>query len=293
MHLTALASGLLWVFSMLLPASSGFASRLGLDPPALRTPESARFRLDGQVQVGPTEASLHGQGAFAQPDRFQLSLEAMGERLEQVVIGDAMYVRTPDQTRWEVVDLRETVGQASPLGPFPFAPGKEREALEALRSLTVVGDEPLAGVATRHYRGELDLLQLLGEVFGSARELREEISSFKISLDLWVGTADGYLHQIKLTVDLEPAGSSLPLSDALHADLTLAFLDFNRPVSIVAPIGPTPPAQIPAGRSQAPLRAPAQLPRTGLAPLQLAVSVSGLVLVVLGIGLRASLVARR
>jgi hypothetical protein len=260
MHLTALASGVLWVFSLLLSGNAGYASRLGLDRPPLRTPESSRFRLEGNLQAGFSATTVRGQGAFAQPDRFQLSLEVMGERLEQVVIGETMYIRTPGQTRWEIVDLREAASAAGPMGKFPFAPGHEQEALEALGGLTSVGDEQLAGVSTRHYRGELDLLELLGDVFGGARELGEQISSFKVGLDFWVGNQDGYLHQLKLTLALEPASGLGPLAEALRADLTVAFFDFNRPISIVAPVGSTPPAQLPSGTGQQPLRAPAQLP---------------------------------
>ena len=260
MQLTALTSGLLWVFSLFLSGNAGFASRLGLDTPPLRTPESARFRLEGNLQAGFTATTIRGQGAFTQPDRFQLSLEAMGERIEQVVIGETMYVRTPGQTRWVIVDLREAAEAASPTGAFPFAPGHEQEALEALRGLAPVGDEQLAGVSTRHYRGELDLLELLSDIFGSARELSEQISSFKIGLDFWIGNRDGFLHQLKLTVDLQPAGGLGPLAEALHADLTVAFFDFNRPISIVAPVGSTPPAQLPTAAGKQPLRAPAQVP---------------------------------
>jgi hypothetical protein len=293
MHLTALASGLLWVFSLLLPANSGYASRLGLDSPTLRTPDSARFRLEGNVQAGFDQVQVRGQGAFAQPNRFQLSLEAMGEHLEQVVIGETMYVRTSQQTEWEVVDLREVVEEAGPLATFPFAPGHEQEALESLRGLSTVGDEQLGGVSTRHYRGELDLLELFGNVFGGARELGEQISSFKIGIDFWIGNGDGYLHQLKLTLDLEPTGGGTPLGGALHADLTVAFFDFNRPVSIVAPIGPSLPAQVPAAGVQAPLRAPAQLPRTGQVPFELALSLSGAALLGLGLELRRRLSATR
>jgi hypothetical protein len=291
MDLTTLASGLLWVISLLLPGNAGYASRLGLDVPPLRTPDSARFQLEGNVQAGFNQTSVRGQGAFAQPDRFQLSLEAMGERLEQVVIGETMYIRTPEKTEWEVVDLREAVDQAGPLGAFPFAPGYEQEALDALGAFTSVGDELVAGISTRHYRGELDLLKLFGDLFGSARELGVQISSFKIGLDFWIGVSDGYLRQIKLRLDLDPTGLGT-LGGALQADLTVSFYDFDRPVSIVAPFGPTPPAQIPTAAGSAPLRAPAQLPRTGQMPMELALPLGGVAMLGLGLGLRRRVAAR-
>src|SRR5215211_2264496 len=97
MYVTALASGLMWVWFLIVPpGSGGYANQLGEDIAQLRQPRSVRYRLEGSLQAGGQQLPVRGQGAFVQPDRFQLSLEAAGQRFEQVVIGQTTYLRSPN-----------------------------------------------------------------------------------------------------------------------------------------------------------------------------------------------------
>ena len=290
MYLSALACGLLWVWFMLLPSTTGgFASRLAADVPQFRAPDSARFQVTGNVQAGPVQAGVRGEGAFAQPDRFRISLEAEGQRVEQIVVGETMYFRTPNDPGWQVINLGEASrpGQSVSRTGHAAVPAEAQAAVdEVLRSFTLVGVEMIDGSSTRRYHADIDLLKLAGELASDPRA-RDMIGSFGLGLDLWIGESDGYLRQLKLALDIRSSGQRGPAPDRVTGDVTVSIFDLNRPVSIVPPVGAPPvvgPAQVPG---QLPVRAPAQLPRAGSEPAEAGLPLlAGLALTLCGVGVR-------
>jgi plastocyanin len=261
--LTTLASGLLWVWFALAPASApGFADQLIDDLMQLRQPQSARFQITGQIGSGGISFPLRGSGAFAQPDRFQMALDLSGSQLEQIIVGDTLYQRTSNDPVWRT----QRVGQGTVPGPPGIAPVPStlppdaQEALgEFLNSFKLVGTEAIGDAQTRHYRGELDLLAL-SETFGGDPGSLRNYEKFSIGIELWIGIDDHFIHQLTLGMDVRDRTATAGRPGDLQATLTMTFSSFDEPVQIAAPIGqPTPPTPTPTPRP-APVQAPAQVP---------------------------------
>lgn len=271
MPLEVVASGVLWVWFLLVPPGAGHADQLSEDLAQLRTPQSLRYAVNGNLQVVDQRVDVRGRGAFIQPDRLQLSMEAAGQQIDQIVIGQTIYMRTSEAPDWQKTDLGQGGrGAIPPPSQTSVPPGAEKVIMEALRGFRLVGSETLRGAPTRHYRGDIDILSLAEALSGDAnrRLLREALASFKLTLDYWVGTNDHYLHQLNMAMDIRSSARGLELPEQVSAELGIALSDFDQPVRIEAPIGQTPPSADPTPVLP-PRAAPAQLPPSGRMPARL------------------------
>ena len=249
MDLSALAAALLatWL-TVSAPATTQAYLPAG-DVPTIEQPRSGRFRIEGSLVAGPEQGSVRGQGAFAQPDRGQITLEGTvqgrTERAEVVIIGSTVYSRTSRDGRWEVHNIPGD-------SPFSFPPSRggrtaaDEHVGEVLSGLTPLGVEALEGIATERYHGELDFLTLARGLTARDPTISNPFEHFLMTLDLWVGQADRYLRQLKLAVNVRMRHPGPGQPNSVAGELTFAAYDLDRPITISSPLGQQPPVQAPA-----------------------------------------------
>jgi hypothetical protein len=273
MTLSALAATLVWIYTLVGPPG-GVQPDLVSDLQDLRTPRSARLVLAGSAQMGSERIELRGSGAYVQPDRFRLQVEvpALHTSAEQILVGQRLYQRNDGAGEWQVQDVRSLAGElppglpiGGPLGGERFDPADLPPELRPLlaqlsASFRTVGQERLAGVLTRHERGELDLLKLAAELGAPAPQ--GELERLALSLDYWLGLEDRYLHQVTVGAEARPGPAAGPRSEAVRAELTATFSAFDQAISIEAPQmgGAAQPAPVQPAPVQAPRPAPVQIP---------------------------------
>lgn len=305
-------SGLLWVWTLIMPTAPFLQPVDPRELADLRPFDSARFTLDARIESGRDAIDMKGEGAFVAPDRIQMRLESAGLQMEQIVIGQDTWSRTGSGP-WQKGRGGAGTSQPSPFGMPGVAPTTPtsgpsvEEILGALKEFRLVEETTLRGARVRHYHGEWDMERLLklAGLPDTDPTVAELARSFRFAFDLWVGVEDRYLHQIGVTLEFDPPPSARG-AQRVHASLTMGFFDFDEPISIEPPDAapraqpapsPTPrpaPAQAPA---QVP-RAPARLPNTGEGAGQESEGASltpllGLGLACVGIGLGLPRRARR
>lgn len=240
---------LLAAWFALAPALGGLASQLSEEVAALRQPRSARFEVMASATADDETFAVRGGGAYARPDRYQLAFDVQGERYEQIIIGREAYYRAPGSTRWERLEVDPERSGFSQPGLTELSPD-EREAVAALLDAFALVDTPsLNGVPTRHYHGEFDLLPLLEAFAPEGLAGGAALQTARLTLEVWIGVEDRYLHQLRLGLELQRAAARPAAPERLRLEAVLRVSDFDQPLRIEAP-----------GRT--PVQAPIQLPRT-------------------------------
>jgi hypothetical protein len=262
MPISPFAAGLLWVWLLLFTPAAGHADRLADDPFLSSLPKSVRYQFKTSLQGLDQNFEASGQGAYVQPDRVQLAIDADGKQYEIVAIGQTLYHRATGDRGWAQQTIEHGVG---PLATTPAHPASSSPELAELVSeihsgFRLEGTESVDGVPVNHYRGEYDLLAIADRMGGEARMLRDEVERLVISIDFWVGVQNNYPYGLNFHAD---ARTRAPItaggSTAVTGNFELRLFDQDQPIAIDPPVGPT--AQ-PTPRP-APVQAPAQIPRGG------------------------------
>ena len=197
---------------------------------------NSSFVMDLSAMAGMAEAS---------GDEIPAEFAGMFDEMEVRVVDGVSYIRFPlfgmlfgAQTEW--VSAPEEEG-ASITDDFTFAqPDNPAQMLEQFEEadaeVTEVGRETVNGVGTTHYRVVFDAAALLEQASPEERaEMLESgpVPDGEFPMDLWI-TDDGVVVRYIMEVD----GSMVESSEAeefQHMVMTFDLLDFNQPVTIVAP----------------------------------------------------------
>src|SRR3954454_3199043 len=98
---TTLAGALMWVwFALAPPSAPGYADQLTDDVMQIRQPQTVRFQISGQLAAAGQSLPMRGNGGFVQPDRFQLAVDLGGFQVEEIGIGNTLYVRSSNDPTW-------------------------------------------------------------------------------------------------------------------------------------------------------------------------------------------------
>lgn len=233
-------------------------------PDAAAEITTARFELVVDVVLDGESLALRTSGALDRPARrLALDLELPGilvgaglagadQPMQIVVDGDTTYLRVPllepitGTAGWLAADTA-TLAELSGAELFDPSASDPTSVLEVLRGVSdhieVVAEEPIRGVATTHYRTDVDLDEALASAPEAARLLDGGAGSAladlqSVPVDVWLD-GDGLLR--RLVVTIAPAGGAGP---PLTASFTLELYDYGAPVDIEVP----PPAEVaPAG----------------------------------------------
>jgi WD40 repeat protein len=237
-----------------------------------KEPTSAGFDLSGSAGIrgGKEQYMFSATGALAggrleekitqDVPSGQTPSGGPGVRVLDVVLADPKgYLKvsgdyTGADNKWYEVDLTEGWGGRHTLpgllaknftGPNP--------AYAAALQTTKIGRENINGVATIKYSLDVDI-QKLHELRGMPTTAwqgafaEEEAASNKLTLYLWIGESDRYIHQEQLTLEAEASytsssegsfGTKVPLG-TLDLTTTITYRDFDVPVTITLPPDATP-----------------------------------------------------
>ncbi|MER7482987.1 DUF1396 domain-containing protein [Streptomyces sp. NPDC126510] len=200
-------------------------------------PESGRVEGEASMRLKPTVAMSMKMTA---PD------QAAGESVEIRLVDKAMYLgggaemaKEMDGKRWLKFDLSgseagkdlDKMGSPSQAEQNPAA---ESTFLTGAKDVKKVGSEKVEGVETTHYTGTVTLADLRTSLKDEKAETRkqreksikqyEKLGVDKFTMDMWV---DGEDH----TKQFRMKGQA----DKGPMDMTITFLDYNKPVTVTAP----------------------------------------------------------
>ncbi|GGW91236.1 DUF1396 domain-containing protein [Streptomyces lomondensis] len=211
---------------------------------------SLRYRMSG---TAPGSGQLKGEASMRLKPSIAMSMKvsASGEpatagEAEIRLVDKAMYIgggaemaKEMDGKTWIKFDLSgsdagkelDQMGSASQAEQNPAA---ESTFLTGAKDVKKVGSEKVDGVETTHYTGTVTLADLrtsLKKEDADTRERREKsIKQYekmgidKLTMDMWVD-GDDHTKQFRMKGDAAKG----PL------DMTITFLDYNKPVTITAP----------------------------------------------------------
>lgn len=210
------------------------------------------IRIDGAVDMRSGDASMKMSGA---------GLDAMGigaargpDAVEVRIVDQVMYLggeglseadpslKGKDWVKFDFQALADRFGGDAGAGsPAPLAQSDLSGTLEMLRGVSgaveEVGREDVRGVATTHYRAEIDPKRALDEVPAARREKAakalEKLGDAKFPADVWIDDQDR-VRKLTLTVDagkLDVPGAA----QAGKATITYELYDFGVDVAVTAP----------------------------------------------------------
>ncbi|HKP54730.1 MAG TPA: hypothetical protein VJ183_19000 [Chloroflexia bacterium] len=247
-----------WVLSLVvaLGLALGGARTVSAAPgvdhlPQTKTPASGKFVLSGSISSEgsggvvsePQTIPVSGSGAFSGddamldvtltapegvtsgPDKIMFSIIALDNKLYFKTSGLGI-----EDDKWYVADLDSALtGMPGSVMGMPGSMTDLEAMVHAAISSKEVGKETINGVATTKYQLDVDVEKLAIAAGGST----EGLEDVTLSMLLWVGDADMYVHQFSVTYDIETTSGDITFS--LMIDLMVTFSDFDMPVTITAP----------------------------------------------------------
>jgi hypothetical protein len=233
--------------ALALVACGGSKSALDPNDPlgsaATNTEEAGTHKmgLTARVTLGSQTVALTGEGAFdeaARRGRLDLTLTIPGAgtaELDEVFNKASIFVKSPlfaqalpPGKQWIRIDAAKAGEQVG----FNFKAIMGQTPTEVLAHLrrastdvTEVGEEDLNGVATTHYRAEIDIDKLVAD-----RVQKLTDASYK-PIDVWVDD-EGRVRRVKLdfTSKVDPTAAA-----RTHSVLTVDFSDFGTEVDVQVP----------------------------------------------------------
>nr|WP_228447098.1 DUF6612 family protein [Streptomyces paludis] len=214
---------------------------------------SLSYTMEGKV---PGEGTISGDVAMSM-DPFGMRMKMAGElegeeqEIEILLTSEAMYMggdeaaADPEMNgkRWlkfPMAALDDMAGKSgeSPLGAMSSQldrnPAAETASLTAAKDLKRVGEETVDGVKTTHYKGSVPLSAMKAALKGLDADTKkqrqkslkayEDLGIDKLTMDMWVD-GDDRTKQVRTRAT----------TDGGPLDMTIKFVDYNKPVEIKAP----------------------------------------------------------
>jgi hypothetical protein len=210
---------------------------------------SLRYRMSGKT---PGEGRVSGEAAMSmKPPALSMKMsvddQAADGPVEIRLVGKAMYIgggaqaaKEMDGKSWIKFDVsalagdKELNGDQLGAGQADKNPAEESTFLTGAKDVKKVGTETVEGVKTTHYKGTVTLDDLRKSLKGEDRSTREKrekaldqytkMGIEALTMDMWVD-GDDRTRQFRMrgTADKGPL------------DMTVTFLDFDKPVTVKAP----------------------------------------------------------
>ncbi|MFF2998990.1 LppX_LprAFG lipoprotein [Streptomyces sp. NPDC057950] len=207
---------------------------------------SLTYRMTGKV---PETGRVEAEAAMSmKPLAMSMKMNALDQgadgKMEIRVVDKAMYLgggqavaKELDGKSWMKFDLSGAASGPG-AGKLPSQagqdPSQESTYLTGSKDVKKVGTEKVDGVRTTHYKGTVtldDLRASLKDEDKATREKREkslkqyeDLGADKLTMDMWIGP-DDHTKQVRVRA----------AADKGPFDVTLTFLDYNKPVTVKAP----------------------------------------------------------
>ncbi|KJK36593.1 lipoprotein [Streptomyces variegatus] len=210
---------------------------------------SLQYRMKGSVPESGRvegEASMRLKPTIAMSMKMKAPDQGAGETVEIRLVDKAMYLgggaemaKEMDGKRWLKFDLSgsdaaKDLDQMGSTSQAEQNPAAESTFLTGAKDVKEVGSEKVEGVETTHYRGTVTLADLRASLKDEKAQTRkqreksikqyEKLGIDKFTMDMWV---DGEDH----TKQFRMKGQA----DKGPMDMTITFLDYNKPVTVTAP----------------------------------------------------------
>ncbi|MGW0470287.1 DUF1396 domain-containing protein [Streptomyces coeruleorubidus] len=209
---------------------------------------SLRYRMSGTV---PESGQVKGEASMRLKPTIAMSMKMTApdqgaEAVEIRLVDKAMYIgggaemaKEMDGKTWMKFDLSgsEAGKELDQLGSANQAeqnPAAESTFLTGAKDVKKVGSEKVEGVETTHYTGTVTLKELRASLKDGKADTRaqreksikqyEKLGVDKLTMDMWVD-GDDHTKQFRM----KGAADKGPL------DMTITFLDYNKPVNVTAP----------------------------------------------------------
>ncbi|KAA0935601.1 LolA-like protein [Streptomyces apricus] len=203
-----------------------------------RTPEEGRVKAEARMRMKPDLAMSMKMTALDQGEDGTAEIRLVDKVM--YIGGGAAAAKEMDGKSWMKFDMSGLDDDALGGGGAPGAgtadknPAQESTFLTGSKNVKKVGTEKVEGVETTHYKGTVTLDQFRDSLKGedkATREKREKsleqyekMGVDKLTMDMWV---DGEDH----TKQFRMQGAA----DKGKLDMTITFLDYNKPVTVEAP----------------------------------------------------------
>ncbi|WP_256252266.1 hypothetical protein [Streptomyces sp. yr375] len=213
---------------------------------------SLRYRISGTV---PTQGRVEAEASMStKPQAMAIKMTAVGARrgdglLEIRFVDEVMYV-SGSAVHYEKLDGGKSWLSAAPAvwgrsavdnqsygvlpSPLEGSPATQSTLLNGSKDLRLIGTESVDGARTTHYEGTVDSAGLVPERLDQFIQLQV---SDPLTMDLWVD-GDNRTKQYRLRAEHTDAPTGIGAGASTAAgplDLTITFLDVNRPVAVKAP----------------------------------------------------------
>ena len=210
---------------------------------------SFRYRMKGKVpEQGrvEAEASMRIKPSVAMTMKMTVPDQGAKGTMEIRLVDKAMYIggnadmtKEMDGKTWIKFDMSalgdKNLGATTPgAGQADQNPATESTFLTGAKNVKKVGTETVDGVKTTHYSGTVTVADLRASFKDETKAVREQrekslqqyekLGVDKLTMDMWV---DGQDHTKQFR--MQGAADKGPL------DMTITFLDYNKPVTVAAP----------------------------------------------------------
>ncbi|MFD4573810.1 DUF1396 domain-containing protein [Streptomyces sp. NPDC058417] len=201
-----------------------------------RTPEEGRVSAEASMQMKPEIAMSMKMTALDQGADASAEIRLVDQAM--YIGGNAEAAKETDGKSWLKFDLSglgdDTAGRPSGASQADRNPAVESTFLTGADDVEKVGTETVEGVRTTHYKGTVTLADLEKSLKGEKKDTRErrqksidqyeKLGVDKLTMDLWIDGED-HTRQFRM----RGAADKGPL------DMTITFLDLNKPVKVTAP----------------------------------------------------------
>ncbi|MPY57419.1 DUF1396 domain-containing protein [Streptomyces spongiae] len=204
-----------------------------------KVPEEGRVKAEAQMSIKPTLAMSMKMTALDQTTDNQVEIRLVDKAM--YIDGGAAAAKEMDGKRWIKFDLAALGKDADALGGDSLGAGQadknplqESTLLTGSKDVKKVGTETVDGVKTTHYKGTVTLDEFRASLKDEDKKTRdqrekaleqyEKMGVDSITMHMWIDGED-HTKQFRMKGDADKG----PL------DMTITFLDYNKPVTVKAP----------------------------------------------------------
>lgn len=221
--------------------------------------KAAKFATD--VTAGTMRSKSQGQARVARAGTaLAMTTDFLGEPLELRLVDKVVFAKVPESAREDIPSGKPWV-KVSADGADPFSqvvggsidqlakqndPGRALDQIRRAGTLTESGHAELDGVSTEHYRLDVDMAALGGDLpAGLSAEALGELNGKlgKIPMEIWLDDAH---RPVRITLDLAPVLAASGVPDAAMARIVTRYTEWDTRADIQAP-PPDQIGEIPAG----------------------------------------------